>query len=59
MLSSIVRAVAARGLATLAYASTAVITSAPAAAQFAGAYALEDDDFPEYGPVRRGIEIDG
>ena len=58
MLSSLVKALAVGGMATIAYTTTAVMTSAPAAAQFGGGYALEDDDVFDHRPVRRRIEID-
>ncbi len=58
MLSSFVKALAVGGMATLAYTTTAVIASAPAAAQFRGGYALEDDDVFDHRSVRRRIQID-
>ena len=58
MISSLVKAIAVGVMATLAYTTTAVIASTPAAAQFGGHYALEDDDVFKHRSVRRGIEID-
>jgi hypothetical protein len=58
MLSSLVKALAAGGMAIVAYTTTAVMIPAPAAAQFGGGYALEDDDVFDYRPIRRRVEID-
>ena len=58
MLSSFVKALAVGGIATIAYTTTAVTTSSPAAAQFRAGYGLEDDDVFDYRPVRRRVEID-
>jgi hypothetical protein len=44
MLNSVMKALAVGGVAALAYSTTAVTTSSPAAAQFRGGYSLEDDD---------------
>jgi hypothetical protein len=59
MLKCFVKALAVSGMATLAYTTTAVITSAPAAAQFRGGYALDDnDDVFDHRPARGRIEFD-
>jgi hypothetical protein len=58
MLGSLVKALAAGGMAIVAYTTAAVTIPAPAAAQFGGGYALEDDDVFDEPLVRRRIEID-
>src|SRR5215218_5914923 len=58
MLSSFVKALAIGGIATLAYSTTAVVTPDPAAAQFRGGYALDDDDAFDHRSVRRVIETE-
>jgi hypothetical protein len=59
MLKSFVKALTVSGMATLAYTTTAVITPAPAAAQFRGGYALDDnDDVFDHRPARGRIELD-
>ena len=57
MLNSFVKAVVVAGIATFAFTTTAVITSAPAAAQFHGEYGLEDDDMSDRRSSRSRIEI--
>ncbi len=58
MLRSFLKVLAVGGVATLAYSTTALTTSSPAAAQFRGGYALEDDDVLDYRRARGRIEID-
>ena len=58
MLNPFLKAVAVGGLSMLAHTTAAVVTSTPAAAQFARGYAIEDDDVFEHRPARRRIEIE-
>jgi hypothetical protein len=58
MLNSFVKGLGLVAMTTLACATSAVITSAPAAAQFRAGYALDDDDSLDYRPARRRVEVD-
>ncbi len=59
MLARFAKALAIGGIATITYASTAITTPAPAAAQFGRGYVPDDDDDHfGYRPARRGIEIE-
>jgi hypothetical protein len=53
MLAGFGKVLAVGGMATLAYATTAVTTPAPAAAQFSKGYSLDDDEAFDYRPARR------
>src|SRR5688572_8721398 len=55
MLAAIGKALAVGGIATLAYATTAVTSSVPAAAQFSKGYSPDDDEAFEHRPARRKI----
>jgi hypothetical protein len=58
MLAAFGKVLAVGGIATLAYATTVVTTTVPAAAQFGKGYALDDDDAFDYRPARRGFDIE-
>jgi len=58
MLATIGKALAVGGIATLAYATTAVTIPGSAAAQFRGGYSLDDDEAFEYRPARRKIMME-
>jgi hypothetical protein len=59
MLAAIGKALAVGGIATLAYATTAVAIPGSAAAQFRGGYSLdEDEEAFDYRPARRKIMME-
>jgi hypothetical protein len=59
MFAAFGKALAVGGIATLAYATTAVTISVPAAAQFSKGYSLDDDDADfDYRPARRKIMME-
>ena len=58
MLHSFAKTLALGGIVAIALATTAVVTSAPVAAQFRGEYGLEDDDVSYYKPIRRSMDVE-
>ena len=58
MFAAIGKALAVGGIATLAYATTAVTISVPAAAQFSKGYSLDEDADFNYRPARRNIMME-